>query len=237
MLSDAHCHDDAQGTLARVQQRAGIPALINCATPAEWHHHRRTLGPQQWLSVGVHPWASATPSVAAMGDYFAAASVIGEIGLDRVWTTVPLTVQRPVFTQQLALAQRLGKPVVLHTKGCEAEVLARLVQYPNRYFVHWYSAATLQAEYLAAGCYMSIGPDVLTDPAVQVLARRVPLSRLLLESDGLESLTWAWHRPVPATAYVDAMTQCAQAVAALRECDVATVTAAAARNLSRFVTG
>lgn len=235
MLSDAHCHYDAAGELAAIHRRLGVPAIVNCGTPAEWHQNQALIGPAQTLSFGIHPWASATADFDAAAEYFAQAPVIGEIGLDRVWTDVPQAVQLPVFERQLALAQAQHKPVVLHTKGCEEAVLKLIRQYPNRYFVHWYSDAAWQDDYLTLGCYMSIGVDVVSDPAVQALAKRVPAERLLLESDGVESLTWAWGRPVATSEYPQAMQTCAARVAALRQADVAQVTAAAAANLARFI--
>ncbi len=237
MLSDAHCHYDAAGQLAVVQRDLQIPAIVNCGDAAEWAQNRQLIGKAQTLSFGIHPWASDQHTLSAALPYLTQAQVIGEIGLDTVWTTVPLAVQRPLFGQQLALAQAQHKPVILHTKGCEEEVLALIRQYPNRYFVHWYSTQDWQAEYLALGCYMSIGVDVLSDPAVQMLARRVPRTRLLLESDGVESLTWAWQRPVAVTEYPDAMRTCAAKVVALRHETLDDVLAQARANLAAFITG
>ena len=77
---------------------------------------------------------------------------IGEIGLDNVWCTVDLGVQRTVFERQLAFAQQLGKPVVLHTKGMEREILDTIRYYPKRYLVHWYACPHWLQDYIDLGC-------------------------------------------------------------------------------------
>lgn len=234
-LSDAHCHDDDAGVLTAAQRRLNVAAIVNCATPAEWVRNQARVGASQHLSFGVHPWGSADFDEAALRPYFALAPVIGEIGLDSVWTKVPQAVQRPVFEAQLRLAAQLQKPVILHTKGEEAACLALVNRYPNRYFVHWYSRTDWQADYIAAGCYMSIGVDVLTDPAVQALAKAVPADRLLLETDGLESVAWAWQRPVTIDEYASVLRRLTTAVATLRETSPVSVATQARANLTRFL--
>lgn len=237
MLSDAHCHYDGAGALATIQQQENVAAIVNCGSPTEWRQNKAFIGTAQYLSFGIHPWTAPKYDETALLPYFNQAQVIGEIGLDTVWTDVPLAMQQPVFEAQLVLAERLHKPVILHTKGAEVQCLAALRRHPNRYFVHWYSSATLQAEYVAAGCYMSIGVDVVNDPAVQALAKRVPTDRLLLESDGLDSIAWAWQRPVTVAEYPEALGRSAQVVGQLRGEPVAMIQQQAASNLHRFIDG
>ena len=102
-----------------------------------------------------------------------------------------MTLQSRLFEQQLAFAQRYQKPVILHLKGREKEALEYLRRYENRYLVHWYSCSRFLDEYLEQDCYVSIGPDVVWNPAVQEAARRVPKNRILAETDGLGAVEWA----------------------------------------------
>ena len=48
-------------------------------------------------------------------------------------------------------------------------------------------------EYLALDCYFSVGPDVWWNPAVEQAARRVPRDRILVETDGLGAVQWAYE--------------------------------------------
>ena len=65
--------------------------------------------------------------------------------------------------------------------------------HPNTYLVHWYSADHDLDGYLDLDCYFSIGPDVIWNPAVQRVARQVPENRILLETDGMDTVKWAWE--------------------------------------------
>ena len=98
-----------------------------------------------------------------------------------------------MLEKQLQLAAEWKKPVVLHTKDQEREILELIRRYPNTYLVHWYSADHDLDGYLDLNCYFSIGPDVVWNPAVQQVARRVPENRILLETDGMDAVKWAWE--------------------------------------------
>ena len=131
------------------------------------------------------------------------ASVIGEIGLDSVWCSVPLSVQEKAFCAQLELASAMKKPVVLHTKGQEKQIARLSRAYPNTYLVHWYSGGEGLSDFLDLDCYFTIGPDVFYQPAVQKAAVLAPENRLLVETDGCSAVKWAYEqasfckRPLP----------------------------------------
>ena len=95
----------------------------------------------------------------------------------------------------LAIACQMKKPVILHTKGEEDRIASILPEYPNTYLVHWYSCEEYLDQYLALGCYFSIGPDVLWNPPVRTLADRVPQNRILIETDGMGAVKWAYEAP------------------------------------------
>lgn len=80
-----------------------------------------------------------------------------------------------------------------HTKGRE-QAIARIIRtYPNRYLVHWYSCQEHLEDYLDLDCYFSIGPDVWWNEAVAQVVKKVPRHRLLVETDGLDSVRWAFE--------------------------------------------
>lgn len=196
-MIDVHCHAEHNAAFIRFQHAHHIQSILNCDSPAEFAFNQYYAGDGQRLSCGIHPWHADQPITdEALYQFLSSALVIGEIGLDRVWTTVPLAVQRPIFLKQLSLAQRMHKPVIIHTKGCEAEVLKIIQQYPDLHIlVHWYSSPDYQEAYLALpNVYFSIGPDFDTDSAVMALARKVPVDRLFVESDGIASIAWARHQ-------------------------------------------
>ncbi|NLT58408.1 MAG: hydrolase TatD [Clostridiales bacterium] len=194
MLIDAHTHLGEQELppvlerLARddlfLMPSAGTPPQAEALLAAAAGH------PCLLPTCGLHPWHAGTYSVEQMRPCLERCAVIGEIGMDSVWTDVDLAVQRKAFTEQLDLAQALGRPVLLHTKGCEREIADILSGYSVRKLVHWYSCTEGLEAYLAQGCWFTVGPNP-GDPAVEQVARRMPLDRLLLETDGFGAIAWA----------------------------------------------
>ena len=235
MLCDAHCHLDGSSELAALQRDEHILALINCQSPTEWETNRQLVDGHQPLSFGIHPWQATELRWSEITPYLEATNIIGEIGMDSVWTDVNLLEQARIFEAQLRFAHDHRKPVVLHTKGCERAVLTNIQKYPNRYLVHWYASPEYQADYIRLDCYFTIGPDVLTDPAVTQLAKTIPLNRLLIETDGLAAVTWAQHRPVTVTDYPMILKQSLRIIANLRGMAPAELEANVYQNLQQFL--
>ena len=215
----------------------GVRCIANADCAGEYAWLRQAAGPELVVSAGVHPWKADVTPWAEMEPVLREAAVIGEIGLDSVWCTVDLDVQRAVFRRQLALAAELGKPVILHTKGMEREILETIREYPNRYLVHWYACGDWLQEYIDCGCWFTVGPDVGLDGDVAALARTVPLEKLLIESDGVDGIGWGQGRELTASEYPEAMEQHLRAVAELRGMEPQALLRQMERNLEQFLQG
>ena len=195
LLSDAHTHMGGESEWEERLDRQ-LLSLLCASTPSEADallSRLTSCGSPEFLipTFGLHPWQAASGCLSEMEAYFPLAPVIGEIGMDSVWCDVPLTQQEAVFRHQLALAETLHKPVILHTKGQEERIAEILRDYPGTYLIHWYSSPKPPLAFLALNCYFSIGPDVWWNPAVHQTAALVPENRLLIETDGLGAVTWA----------------------------------------------
>lgn len=233
MRSDAHSHLSpfAEQLLAAVPVRT----VFSCATPEECQQAAALAARHAYVhrSCGIHPWYAAADSWTTMLPWLEAAAVIGEIGLDNVWCTTDLALQRQLFERQLAFACARQRPVVLHTKGQEGEVLAMIRHYPNTYHVHWYSCRDYLDDYLALGCYMSVGPFPSLDPAVAAVAAHTPADRLLIETDGIDAVRWATGEDH--VDYLQALDRIAEDIAALRGSSAEAVQAQADANLQCFL--
>jgi TatD DNase family protein len=147
-------------------------------------------------TAGIHPndIPSAAPSdwdqVAALANDPLVVGV-GETGLDRHWDTTPFEVQEEYFARHLGLARRVGRPVVIHCREAEADVL-RLLRAdferhgPVRGVMHSFTGSQETADAcLAMGLYLSFA-GMLTYKnagALREVAARVPRERLLVETD------------------------------------------------------
>lgn len=114
---------------------------------------------------------------------------IGEIGLDFHYDNSPRDIQEEVFRIQMDLAERLGLPVLIHSR--EAIDLTHEVLYDYRSrvrgVIHCYSDNWENAKrFLDLGYYIALGGVVTFNKAedTREVARKIPLDRLLLETDG-----------------------------------------------------
>lgn len=113
---------------------------------------------------------------------------IGEIGMDSYWNERQLEKEVMVFRSQLELASELNKPVAIHSRGSEKEigvVLEAMEKLPHGQF-HCFGESPEFLEYvLNKGFYVSFCGNVTYKSAhnLRELAVRVPLDRLLLETD------------------------------------------------------
>lgn len=196
-LIDAHTHIGSEDELSERQQKH-ILSLVCASTPSEADNLLKTARPYILPTAGLHPWQSEKFSVDNMLPYLRSCPVIGEIGMDSVWCDIKTGLQEKVFRAQLEIAVQMKKPVILHTKGEEDRIASIIANYPNTYLVHWYSCDKYPDSYISQNCYFSIGPDVLWNKAVRSLASQIPSSRILIETDGMDAVHWAYEEaPAP----------------------------------------
>ena len=113
----------------------------------------------------------------------------GEIGLDFFRNHSPRDRQIAVFADQLALAKKLGKPVVIHLRNAYDEGLRMLEQaapFPAGGVIHCFSGGGNDARRaLDLGFHLSI-PGTVTykkNDALREIVRTFPDNRILLETD------------------------------------------------------
>lgn len=111
---------------------------------------------------------------------------IGEIGLDYHWMTEPKEVQQERFKSQLELAERLNKPVVIHTRDAMEDTVNILKEYPNiTGVIHCYPGSLETAKQLVDRFYLGIGGTLTfknSKKAVEVV-KDIPLDRIVIETD------------------------------------------------------
>jgi TatD DNase family protein len=116
---------------------------------------------------------------------------IGETGLDRYWDRAPFALQERYFGLHLGLGRQAQKPVVIHCREAEADVVrmlkAEFEQHgPIRGVMHSFTADESTAQQcVAIGLHISFA-GMLTfknNESLRKVARTVPLDRLLVETD------------------------------------------------------
>ena len=114
---------------------------------------------------------------------------VGEIGLDRLKERTISPRMREVFVAQLALAAAFRRPVVLHGAKCWGQVVAEIKKnlgdIPSFLFHGFSRSDGLLPDIVALNGFVSVGPAVLNDHAVNYreLVKKIPLDRLVVETD------------------------------------------------------
>lgn len=232
MIVDAHAH---LGGPEEMRARRHMLTLFSAGSAAEAAVLAGMQDAHSLACCGLHPWNAGKDSLDALLPYIKSFPVLGEIGLDSVWTDTPMALQRRAFREQLELAQELGKPVVLHTKGMEAEIARTIRFFSVPKLVHWYASTEHLESYLEQDCYFTVGPDHAVNPAVQQLLRRVPLNRLLTETDGMSAVSWALGREADPAQVEQVLRGELAAIAAAKDIDPAAAEDAVHANLLRFI--
>lgn len=145
---------------------------------------------------GIHPWKAAEykGELQELIPYIEESEIIGEIGLDYLWVEDKSTfeLQRRVFYFMLEESIKKNKVVSLHTKEAEEEIYEALKKYNyNKVIIHWYSGniVTLQ-KYIDLGCYFTISVDLGYSKKTYEVLSKVPMDKLLIETDGPTALEW-----------------------------------------------
>jgi TatD DNase family protein len=199
-LIDSHAHldfhqfdGDREAAIARAQE-AGLVAIVNAGTSLESSRAAVALADRIdfiYATVGIHPHDAKTANRAALTELRALAQhpkvvAVGEIGLDYYRDRSPRPTQRQAFADQLALATELDLPVVIHSRDAHDDVLDTLHDWNGIGVMHSYAAGPERLEeVLAMGFYISISGPVTFKNAGQLqdVAAKVPLDRLLIETD------------------------------------------------------
>lgn len=111
---------------------------------------------------------------------------IGEIGLDYHWMTRPKEEQQEIFRRQMKVAERVGKPVVIHSRDAIEDTVKILKEFPSvKGIFHCYPGSVETALQVMDNYYFGIG-GVLTFKNAKKLVevvKNIPLEKLILETD------------------------------------------------------
>jgi TatD DNase family protein len=207
-MIDSHCHladsvfaVDLEQVVTRARE-AGLErvlVILEGGNSAEMAQAERLqhVWPETRFAIGVHPHqahqfagdpSQAVGVVETQLNSMSAARAVGEIGLDYHYDFSPRDVQQAVFRGQLQLARRLQLPVVIHTREADEDTIALLHEEGDGVsgVLHCFTGTdALASAGLELGLHVSVA-GIITFPKASALRetiRRVPLDRLLVETD------------------------------------------------------
>lgn len=202
MIFDTHAHYDDEAfdvdrdSLLAAMPAQGVGLILDPGCDIETSKKALALAaqyPHVYAAVGYHPENCAPykpDDLAILREMAKHEKVvaIGEIGLDYYWEqNPPKELQQEVFRAQLALAQELNLPVIVHDRDAHADSLAIVKEFHAvRGVFHCYSGSVEMAHELwKRGWHTGFdGPVTYKNARKTVeVAQEVPLDRLLLETD------------------------------------------------------
>jgi TatD DNase family protein len=196
-VTDTHAHLDAcaaptEEVLDRARA-AGVSRIVTIGTGID--SCRRALAIAEAsagvvAALGVDPHRAGTPEAERVEELrpllaHPRAVAVGETGLDGHHGADTLREQRVLFDAQLALAEELDLPVVVHSRAASEETAAALAGFRGTVVMHCFSEPDLLEPALERGYYLSFAGNV-TYPKAEALrdsAALVPDDRLLAETD------------------------------------------------------
>src|SRR5690554_1206878 len=161
-LNDPRFRADLSEVVERAQE-AGVAAIINVGYDLPSSQCAVKLAERfesLWAVVGLHPHDAKLWDEEVQRGLLELAGhpkvlAIGEAGLDYYYDNSPRDEQRAVFRAQLALAEELGLPVVVHSREAAKDTLDILSEYPQvPCLLHCYSGSLEMArDYMQMGHY------------------------------------------------------------------------------------
>jgi TatD DNase family protein len=250
MLIDTHAHldspkfdNDREDVISRARQ-AEIDTIVNIGFNRETIRSTMALTEKYdfiYAAVGWHPtdasdmkleedlaWIEQLcghPKVVA----------IGEIGLDYYWDTSPKEIQQTVFREQIRLARRLNKPIVIHNRDAHQDIIQLLKEEKASEvggIMHCFSGSWETAKQcLDLNFHISFGGPVTfkNSKVPKEVLERVPLDRLLLETDAPYLTPHPYRGQRNESAYVRLVAETAAEIKGLTLEDIAKITSDNAR--------
>ncbi|WP_081286468.1 TatD family hydrolase [Mycobacterium asiaticum] len=208
-LIDAHTHldacgaSDAEGVRAIADRAAavGVAAVVTIADDldsARWVQQAVQWDPRVYGAVALHPTRTDALTDAARNEIERLVAhprvvAVGETGMDMYWPgrlegCASPDVQREAFAWHIDLAKRTGKPLMIHNREADREVLdvLRAEGAPETVIFHCFSSGSEMARTcVEAGWLLSLSGTVSFRNArdLREAVPLIPITQLLVETD------------------------------------------------------
>ena len=204
MLVDSHCHldfpeleQDRAGVVARAKA-AGVTSMVTISTRVAKFATYAAIAesdPDIWCTVGTHPLGVVEEPDVPLERLLELSAHpkcvgIGEAGLDYHYDTAARDVAERVFRTHIEAARITKLPLVIHARDCDDDMIRIMSDEMGKgtfpAVLHCFSSGPRLAEIgVELGLSVSLS-GILTfkkSDEIRAIAKRVPLDRLLVETD------------------------------------------------------
>lgn len=172
----------------RRQDRTDIIEIVS--------HHLGESIEQGFYTIGKHPWWTenvlSDQEKSILKELLMSPNCLamGEMGLDNL-KGVEMSLQMDILRSQLAVAQELGKSVIIHCVRAYDQLLKIKKEFPNikNWCIHGYARHEVLAQQLIdQGFYLSLMPVYKPTEQYQKLLCSLPQDRFFLETDSMPEI-------------------------------------------------
>ncbi|MTI17451.1 TatD family deoxyribonuclease [Rhodobacteraceae bacterium RKSG542] len=219
-LVDSHCHlefpdfaEERDQIIERAHD-AGVKLMVTIGTRIRRFPTILEIAenyPSVYCSVGTHPHNAEEEEGILASEIIELAKhpkvvAIGESGLDYFYDKSPREKQRAAFREHIAAARETGLPLAIHSRDADEDMIAILREEMEKgefpALLHCFSSGEeLAMAGLELGLYVSFS-GILTfkrSEELRQIAARIPIDRLLVETDApyLAPQPWRGKRNEP----------------------------------------
>lgn len=196
---DCHCHldfdrfdDDREEVIKRISEK--LEFAVTAGRNPETNENVLRLEEENpetiYCNLGLHPvYTESFDEIGRVKEQIRENNpvAVGEIGLDHhhIEDEEVRETQEEVFRDLLQLAEKLNKPVVVHSRDAERKTFEILKEYDlPEVMLHCFNGSIkLAEEAVDEGYYIGVTTQVLYSSHVQNIVDVVPLEKILLETD------------------------------------------------------
>jgi TatD DNase family protein len=200
-IFDSHAHYDHEAfdndrlELLNRLPLSGVTGIINAGTSVGSSLKSLELAARfsyVYAAAGIHPEDAGNAcitDVKMIGDMASRAKkivAIGEIGLDYHYEGFDKITQIELFEAQLALANDLSLPVIVHDRDAHADTMGLLQKYKPRGVLHCFSGSIeTAAQAVSIGLYLGFTGVITFKNSRRVagVIASIPRERILVETD------------------------------------------------------
>ena len=198
MFVDTHCHlykeyyEDLDDILRKIKD-SGIIKVINNGCDMKSNKEVISLIRKydfMYGAIGIHPESASSyteEDLKYIEEHINDDKVIavGEIGLDYYWTKDNIDKQKELFEYQLALAERVDKPVIIHSREATQDVIDILKKYKVKGVIHSFSGSLEVAKiFISMGFLLGInGVITFKNCKLRDVIFEIGIDNIVLETD------------------------------------------------------
>ena len=228
---DSHIHlsdPEYQSDMSQIIKSMKRLKIKTCCVSMDYETSQKTLEISKISNlilpfIGVHPEMAqndVSKTIELIEKNHKDITGIGEIGLDRTYINSEdqWEKQVDVFKKHLELAEKLGKPISVHSRKTLEDIFEILNSYSiKRVLLHWFDGRKSQLQKaMDLGYYVSFGPLLLYANDKQALISKAKRDRILIETDGPVRFSGCFGMKTAQISFLQSIIFCASKILGLK---------------------